>query len=243
MRRLMVVVAGLTLVMVGQAWGQRLPYREPSPEPPVAFVGGGIQVGQSTGEFSNYVQGGIGFGGGFLYQPDADGALGLRVSAMYLIYGSQTNRYPLVPGITVDVTTNNQIAGLTLGPQFTFGRGAVQWYVNGGIGFSYFATTSEVRGTSSGQSPFASSTNYDDFTFASEGGSGLLVRLGRGGTVSLDLGARYLNNGRVTFVTKNGVTVSGNTLLVDPITSEANLVVYHLGVMVGLRRRAPEPPR
>ena len=237
-----VVVAGLTLVMAGQAWGQRRPYREPSAQPPVAFVGGGLQVGQSTGEFSNYVQGGIGLGGGFLYKPDADGALGLRVSAMFMIYGSQTNRYPLVPGITVDVTTNNQIAGLTLGPQFTLGRGAVQWYGNGGIGFSYFATTSEVRGTSSGQSPFASSTNYDDFTFASEGGSGLLVKIGRG-NVQLDLGARYLNNGRVSFVTRDGVSVSGNQLFVNPINSEANLIVYHLGVMVGLRRRAPEPPR
>ncbi|MDP3775261.1 MAG: hypothetical protein Q8Q85_13445 [Gemmatimonadales bacterium] len=242
MRRLMVGVA-LAVAVAGPAWGQRSPYREPDLRPATAFLGFDVEVGQSTGEFSNYVQGGIGFGGGFLYKPDADGALGLRVSAMYLIYGSQTNRYPLVPGITVDVTTNNQIAGLTLGPQFTLGRGSVQWYVNGGIGFSYFATTSEVEGTSSGQSPFASSTNYDDFTFASEGGSGLLVRLGRGGKVSLDLGARYLNNGRVTFVTKNGVTVSGNTLLVDPIDSEANLIVYHLGVQIGLRRPLPEPPR
>jgi hypothetical protein len=44
-------------------------------------------------------------------------------------------------------------------------------------------------------------------------------------------------------VTKNGVSVSGNTLIVDPIASEANLVVYHLGVMVGLRRSPPGPPR
>lgn len=241
MRRLMVGVA-LAVAVAGPAWGQRRPYREPYLRPATAFLGFDVEVGQATGEFSNYVQAGVGIGGSFLYRPDPEGTLGLRVAALYLIYGSQTNRYPLVPGITVDVTTENQIGGLTVGPQLTFGHGSLQWYARGGIGFSYFATTSNVRGSGTSQ-PFANSTNYDDFTFASEGGSGLLVRLGRGGKVSLDLGARYLNNGRVTFVTKNGVSVSGNTLLVDPIDSEANLIVYHLGVQIGLRRPLPGAPR
>lgn len=241
MRRTMLVTA-LAAAMAAPLWGQRRPYREPIPVPPSAYLGVDLQVGQATGEFSNYVQVSAGIGGSFLYTPVPDGAFGLRVGAMYLIYGSTTNRYPLVPGITVDVTTNNQIAGLTVGPQLTFGRGALRWYVRGGIGFSYFATTSSVRGSGNTQ-PFANSTNYDDFTFASEGGSGLLVALGRSRTVSLDLGARYLNNGRVTYVTKDGVSVSGNTLVVDPIDSEANLVVYHLGVLIGLRRTPREPPR
>ena len=129
---------------------------------------------------------------------------------------------------------------MTRARDLAYDRASLPWYARGGIGFSYFATTSNVRGSGSSQ-PFANSTNYDDFTFASEGGSGLLVRLG-GGTVRLDLGARFLNNGRVTFVTKDGVSVSGNTLLVNPIESEANLVVYHLGVLIGLRR-SPPPPR
>lgn len=236
------VVAALAAAMAAPLWGQRRPYREPIAVPPSAYLGVDLQLGQATGEFSNYVEISGGIAGSFLYTPIPDGAFGLRVGAMYLIYGSTTNRYPLVPGITVDVTTNNQIAGLTVGPQLTFGRGALRWYARGGIGFSYFSTTSSVRG-SGGTEPFASSTNYDDFTFASEGGSGLLVALGRGRKVALDVGARFLNNGRVTYVTKNGVSVSGNTLVVDPIDSEANLIVYHLGVLIGLRRKPPEPPR
>jgi opacity protein-like surface antigen len=240
MRRFCAAVMLLTTTAAGSALAQRRPYREPNLAPPVAFVGVGLQVGQAIGEFANYVDVGGGFGGSFLYTPTPDGVLGLRLSAMLLIYGSQTNRYPLVPGITVDVTTNNEIVGLTVGPQLTFGHGGLKAYVLGGVGFSYFATTSEVRG-SGGNSPFASSTNYDDFTLATEGGAGLLVRISR--MVNLDLGARYLNNGRVTYVTRNGVQVVGNTMQVNPIESEANLVVYHLGVMVGLRRPPPEPPR
>jgi uncharacterized protein YebE (UPF0316 family) len=52
--------------------------------------------------------------------------------------------------------------------------------------------------------------------------------------IVLDLGVRYLDNGRVTYVTKDRVSVVGNQLLVNPVDSEANLVIYHLGITVGL---------
>lgn len=207
---------------------------------PHAWMGFNLQVGQASGIFSNYVSAGIGAGGYFLYRPDAEGVFGLRAGAMFMIYGSQTRRYPLLPGIAADVTTRNEIFGMTLGPQFTFGRGATKLYGYGGIGFSYFATRSSVEGSGNVGQPFAETTNYDDFTFASEGGGGLLINLSRGGVpVALDLGARYLNNGRVTYVTESGVSVdlANNRLNVDPIDSEANLIVYHLGVVIGLRAR------
>ena len=205
---------------------------------PHAWMGFNLQVGQASGIFSNYVSAGIGGGGYFLYRPDAEGVFGLRAGAMLMIYGSQTRRYPLLPGIAADVTTRNEIVGMTLGPQLTFGRGAAKVYGYGGIGFSYFATRSSVEGSGNVNQPFASTTNYDDFTFASEGGGGMWVFLSRGRTpVALDLGVRYLNNGRVTYVTENGVRVVGNDLEVDPIDSEANLIVYHLGVTIGLRAR------
>ena len=59
--------------------------------------------------------------------------------------------------------------------------------------------------------------------------------------VFIDVGARYLNNGRVTYVTKERVSFVANRLVVNPVDSDANLVVYHLGVLVGLRRH--EQPR
>jgi hypothetical protein len=244
-----VSLLGVMLLVAGPLSAQRYPgrARERAPEPereraiwpaPHAWMGLSLQVGQASGIFSNYVQAGIGGGGYFLYRPDAEGVFGLRAGGMFMIYGSQTRRYPLLPGIAADVTTRNEIIGMTLGPQLTFGRGAAKLYGYGGIGFSYFATRSSVEGSGNVNQPFASTTNYDDFTVASEGGGGVWVSLSRGRTpVALDLGVRYLNNGRVTYVTESGVRVVGNNLEVDPIDSEANLIVYHFGVAIGLRAR------
>ena len=207
--------------------------------PPRTYLGLSLQVGQATGQFADYVDLGGGGGGYLLYRPDPDGPLGFRVSAMYLVYGSQTHRYPLVPGIAVDVTTRNQIAEIALGPQLTLGRGMVQVYGFGAVGGSFFSTTSGVEGSDQNNQPFASTTNHEDGTFSSELGGGLLVRVSHGRfPIFVDLGARYLNNGRVTYVTRERVSISGNKLLVNPVDSEANLVVYHLGVTLGLRRSA-----
>jgi hypothetical protein len=143
-----------------------------------------------------------------------------------------------VPGIEVDVTTDNQILQIALGPQLTIGQGALQAYGFGSVGGSFFTTTSGVEGSDQNNQQFASTTNHSDATFSSEFGGGVLVRVSRGLPLLLDIGARYLKNGRVTYVTKERVTISGNpaVLTVNPVNSEANLIVYHLGVSIGLRR-------
>ncbi|MGH7615180.1 MAG: hypothetical protein ACREMW_14210, partial [Gemmatimonadales bacterium] len=118
----------------------------------------------------------------------------------------------------------------------TIGQGALQVYGFGTVGGSFFTTTSGVEGTDQNNQQFASTTNHSDATFSSEFGGGVLVRVNSRLPLLLDIGARYLKNGRVTYVTKERVTISGNQLLVDPVNSEANLIVYHLGVSIGLRR-------
>jgi hypothetical protein len=207
---------------------------------PVVYIGGSFQIGQATGQFADYVNLGWGAGGYVLYRPRG-GPLGIRLGGMYLVYGSQTHRYPLVPGIAVDVTTRNQIAQFSLGPQLTLGRGAVRVYGFGTIGGSVFWTNSSVAGSDGNTQPFASTTNYQDGTLSAEIGGGCQVLLAsRHVPIYADFGVRYLNNGRVTYVTRDGVTIDGNQLLVDPVDSKANLVVYHVGVTVGLpRRRGP----
>jgi hypothetical protein len=132
------------------------------------------------------------------------------------------------------VTTDNQIVQFALGPQLTIGQGALQAYGFGTFGGSIFSTTSSVEGSNQNNEQFASTTNHSDATFSSEFGGGVLVRVSRGQPVLLDIGARYLKNGRVTYVTKERVSIVGNQLLVNPVDSEANLVVYHLGVTVGV---------
>jgi hypothetical protein len=192
-----------------------------------------LDVGQAIGEFNNYVNEGIGGHAAFRFRPNPTGPFALRVSGDFLVYGSSTKRYPLIPGIAVDVTTSNNIVGGSIGPEMTLGgAGRLQMYGFAGVGFSYFVTSSAVEGADNTNSAFASTTNYDDVTLATEGGAGLRFQFTPSAPVFLDLGARYLNNGRTTYVTKGGLQVSGNQLLVNPIESEANLILYHLGVSI-----------
>lgn len=232
-----VCLAVATLPSAGEA--QRARTRRPVWAPPRVHVGGGLAVAQAVGEFENYVDAGIGLGGSFLFHPAANRAFALRLDAMFLVYGSETRRRPLsptVPFVTVDVTTRNNIVTLGVGPEFSLGSGALRPYVNGLVGFSYFATVSSVRGASNIES-FASSTNFDDFTFASQSGAGLRIALGRGRSpVSLDLSARYVNNGRVSYLREGSISVGpDDSLQFTPIESQTNLVVYQLGVSIGVR--------
>ena len=198
---------------------------------PGFYFGLNLQVGQAKGQFAEYVDYGFGGGGFLVIRPGRRGPLGVRLDVMYLNYGSQTHSHQLVPGIVVDVTTDNDIFQIALGPQLLIGRGGVRVYTFGTVGVSGFLTTSAVEGTDQNNQQFASTTNHADATFSGEFGGGLWVRLSR--AIFLDVGARYLKNGRVTYVTKERVTISGNQLLVDPVHSDANLMIYHLGVAIG----------
>lgn len=220
---------GLVLAMVvaaGAAQGQGIrPVRNPG-----VHLGLGALLAQPTGEFADNVGLGFGLGGHMLWEPDPDRVFGLRADASYLIYGSETRRYQLLPLVDVDVTTNNQIAGFQFGPQLSVGRGAVRAYGYGQIGFSYFATTSSVEGSGS--------TNFDDFTFARAVGGGVRFQLTHGRTpVALDLGARYLYNGRARYLREGSVEVSGDVVTITPVESQTNLILYQLGVSIGLGQR------
>jgi hypothetical protein len=115
-------------------------------------------------------------------------------------------------------------------------RGAVRPYAYGQVGFSYFATTSSVEGSGNTQ-PFANSTNFDDFTFATSAGTGVLIVLSHRRPVTLDLGARYVYNGRARYLREGSIAISGTTITYSPIESETNLILYMIGVSVGLRGR------
>ncbi len=237
-----VLVAGALGAMSVEAeaqWGRRRG-RAVSDEPlrdPVAWLNLGGELAIPKGVFADYID--LGGGMNFHMQVRPRGSpLALRLGGHFLIYGSSTRRYGLLPGVDVDVTTTHSIIGMSIGPQIHWGRGAMQLYGFGGVGFSYFSTTSSASGSSSGDAAFAHTTNHEDFTFATEGGGGLLVRLGGGRTpVYLDLGARYLENGVARYVTNDGLAVVGNELVVTPVESEANLIVYQVGVSIGLRAR------
>jgi hypothetical protein len=208
------------------------------------FQGGvSFSAGQPRGAFHRYVDDGYGLGAHGLFRVGREGALALRLDGGFLNYGRETLRLPLStrPGggrVQLDLTTTNNIFWLGVGPQLMAPRGVVRPYVNGTAGFSYFATTSSVRGRNNAES-FAEDTNYDDAQFSWGGGAGVLVPVRRGARslVFLDLGARYHDNGRnVRYLREGGVRDMPNgDVQLDVIRSRADLITWHVGVSIGGR--------
>jgi hypothetical protein len=104
-------------------------------------------------------------------------------------------------------------------------------------GGSYFFTQSSVGGSDDGDQ-FASTRNFSDNVPSYGYGGGVFVPIAvRNALVGLDLGARFIRNGHTRYLREGGVTdLPGGGYSVSPIESETSLVVYHLGVSVGLRR-------
>ncbi len=169
---------------------------------------------------------------------ESDGSLGIRLDGSVMSYGHERLRRPLssrIQRVTIDVETDNLIASFGVGPQVTIGHGRLRPYVYGTVGFSYFATVSKASG-SSDVDAFASSTNFDDFAPALSGGAGLLFRISRGkNPVALDVSARTLYNGRVSYLRKGSILESADgSISFIPIRSDANFVTFRVGVVIGV---------
>lgn len=207
------------------------------------FMGGlTLSVAQPRGEFHQYVDDGYGIAGHGLYRIGGQGALALRLDGGFVNYGRETKRVPLsstVGGrIQVDVTTSNNIFWLGVGPQLMAPRGPLRPYVNGTVGLSYFSTTSSVEGVDS-EYEFARDENFGDAVFSWGGGAGVLVPVHRSAKylVSIDVGARYHDNGRnVRYLREGGIRdLPNGQIELDVIRSRADLLTWHLGVSLGGR--------
>jgi len=242
------VAAALIAPLAARAQGTR-------PEPPglgpatasgePRLMGGltGI-VGQPLGAFRSYVANGYGAGGHALARLGRSGAFALRLDGGFLNYGNETLRLPFntVPGggrVEVDLTTSNNVFWLGAGPQVMAPRGLVRPYVNGTAGFSYFSTTSSVRGRRRDSQAFAEQTNFDDTQFSWGAGGGVLVPLYRStrALAFLDLGAQYHDNGRnARYLREGGIhDLPNGDVEFDVIRSRADLLTWHVGVSIGGR--------
>jgi len=204
-----------------------------------SFSGGGSVIyGAPQGEFSNYVDNAWGLGGFVAWTPPSAPAFALRLDAGFMNYGHETYRVPLsgtIGGrIMVDVTTDNNIVYLGLGPQIMLPYGPIRPYANAAAGLSYFATTSQVRGDDSTQN-FASDTNFDDTVFQWSLGGGVMIPVSRGRMpIAIDLGTRYHGNGEVTYVTEGGIEDNPDgSITIHAIESQARVLSVHLGIAVG----------
>jgi hypothetical protein len=185
-------------------------------------AGVNLMFGIPQGQFRQFVKSVGGFDA-FLTVPVTRSGLGVRLEGSMLFHGG--NCY-----YSCGLETTSYIGTLRAGPQITMGTGSLRLYGLATAGFSYFATdVNDHYGC--GCYGSYDNTLVDDFSGSWEAGGGMLLYLGRRGRVALDLGARYQDNGRATYLNNSSVQSNGDgTFTVTPIRTSANLVLYHLGV-------------
>lgn len=200
-----------------------------------------IVVAQPLGAFREYVKIGGGIDGSLLVNLSRDRTWGLRIDGGFLNYGNETKRTRLSDNIgdriRVDVTTSNNIARFGVGPQLSIQHGPVRPYLHATGGLAYFFTQSAVEGIDDEDNDFARTTNFSDWTFNWGGGGGVLIPFTtRRNTIALDLGARYLKNGNTRYLREGSIQdLPDGEIAFTPLESEVELVVYSIGVSIGLR--------
>lgn len=204
-----------------------------------AHAGGGLLIGTPVGEFAENVGTGFGLGVFGRYALDPAGVISLRADAGLLNYGNETIRICVTQPcrVTGDLTTSNNIIFGAIGPELGLGNRALRLYVNAVAGFAYFATTSSVEGENEEGSPFASSTNFDDVTFAWIAGGGVqsLVWSGDRTAVRLDLQIRYHGNGDARYLRKGDIEDRPDgSVVINPQHGPTNLWTVQFGVSVGI---------
>jgi hypothetical protein len=215
-------------------------YREVEDQPADhrAQLGINFQLGFPQGEFREFVGTGYGVGAHLTVFLDRKNTAGIRLFGSWLQYGRTTERLPLsptLPGLFVDLTTANDIYTFGLGPELQLGSGGLRGYLHAAIGGSNFATTTSAEGTNN-TTPFASSTNFNDWTFAYYAGAGAMIQVSRGRRpVFIDGGLRYQSHGKTRYLREGSIEPQpGGAVSFTPIESQTDLLIMHLGVQVGL---------
>lgn len=214
-------------------------YREVDefPRRPSAMVGINLQLAFPQGEFAEFVNTGYGIGGNLTFLLGQKRQVGVRIFGSWIEYGrsTETLAFPGLPGLFVDLTTSNSIYSFGVGPEFHLTSGAVRPYLQGAIGLSNFVTSTSAEGTDD-VDPFASSTNFNDWTVAYYGGGGVMFQVSHGkNPVFLDGGLRLQSHGRTRYLREGSLeTNDDGDIVLDPVESKTDLLVMHLGVQIGI---------
>ena len=232
------LIIGMTLVWAGGAAAQDAPTLGPVR----GGAGGTLIVALPTGELADHIDGGVGAAFNGHFNLVSSGALRLRLDGGFIQYGHETREvcFSNTVGcrIRLDLHTENNIAFGSIGPELAFPSGPVRPYVNAGIGFSYFATSSRLDGVNDEES-FADTQHLDDGSLAFTSGGGLYIPVSVKNTpVAIDLSARYHRNGTVSYLREGDIHDNPDgTISFTPLRTRADLVTLQLGVSVGIRSK------
>jgi hypothetical protein len=206
---------------------------------PRGYVGLSLDIADPLGELGTFFDSAI---GGQIHAGlgmAAEGRLRLRGDFGFLIYGREERELcapvPIGCRINLGLDTNNSILFGGIGPEFVLMTGQLEPYVYGTMGFSYFVTTSSLRGSDSTEDAGFMTTNYSDGVMAWKAGGGFRIRLiGGEHPISMDLGLERHQNGIASFLTKGDIQDnSDGSITRFPNRSEANLMTFRFGLSGG----------
>jgi len=210
---------------------------------PRGYAGLSLDILEPSGKLGAFLDNGAGgqIHGGFGISSES--RLRLRGDFGFLIYGHEQRKFcapvPIGCRIGLHVDTNNSILFGGIGPEFVLMTGRIEPYVYGTMGFSYFVTTSSLRGSDGEKNDGFTTKNYSDGVMAWKVGGGFRIRLSGGGhPISMDLGLERHQNGIVSFLTRGDIQDHPDgSVTLFPNKEEANLMTFRLGVSMGFWTR------
>ena len=202
--------------------------------------------GQPLREFGDNVRQGFGLDGFGTLGLDSQGIFSLKAEVGYLRLNKKTEPFLASTGfgvIELESETTSGILMLGAGPQLAVPSGPLRPYIGGTVGFARFATNTAVvipsyESTTGQRETLDQRTVSSDFILSLTASGGVRFALpffGRG--VLGDLGARWHRNGEAEYVSSEGVIYDGSGRpTITPTRSEADFLVYRLGVVFPLGR-------
>jgi hypothetical protein len=202
--------------------------------------------GQPLGVFADNVRRGFGLDGMGTIGLDTRGIFSLKGELGYIWYNRKSEPFIANTGfdyIELESETSSGVLMMGVGPQLAVPFGPIRPYAAGTVGFVRFATNTSIvlpsDQSSTGQKEtLDQQTVSSDFILSLAGAAGIAFHLpafGRTGAM-VDLGARYHHNGLASYVSSDGVQYNGTgTPTIVATTSEADFIVYRIGVIVPIR--------
>ena len=202
---------------------------------PSAYLGVAFLGANPVGEFEDFVDDGFGLGLESRFPVGGAGPLALRLDGGFMIYGHERRGLCFPPPvgcrIGLDLNTYNTIAFLGVGPELA-GTGPVSPYLNGTVGLTWFYTNSSLSGDDDWEDNF-NTTNYSDWVTALRVGGGVRFKIAGSDwrPIQLDLGAEYHRNGVADYLREGDIVdLPDGSIELYPVRSEANMVVFNVGV-------------
>jgi hypothetical protein len=211
---------------------------DPRPEVqrPGLMMGGGtgfVMVPQ--GEFARTVDAGFGVALNAIQYFSPRKRLGLRFDFSVATYGLQSSTLDLGL-VEMDISTENDIFSLAMGPQLRLGEGGLQGYVRGSLGLSYFVTMSSAE--DGGESHFTK-VHTSDLVPTGGIGGGLLIRVRKDpNPVFLDLSVEYQSQGATRYARKGDVALVDGRAVTHTTHGRTDRILVGLGLTFGSSERS-----